>query len=419
MRIAIIASGSRGDVEPYVALGKGLADAGDSVRFVTQRDFEALVTSQGVEFWPAEGSVRDIAQSQEMRDLLERGNFLAIMSRMGREARNASLGMATAGLAACQGVDILVAGLGTLGVGLGLAEKLRLPVVQAYYVPFTPTRDYPFALFPKLPRWLGRAPNRLSFHLGRQIMWQPLRAADSAARREVLGLPPAPFWGPYAAPALRGLPILYGYSPLVIPPASDWGPNVHVTGYWFLDPPADWTPPAEVTEFLQAGPPPVYVGFGSMANRRPEETADLVLEALRRTGQRGIVLAGWGGIKKADLPDSVLMLDSIPHSWLFPRVAAVAHHGGAGTTSAGLRAGVPSIVIPFFADQPFWGQRVADLGVGPAPITRKALTADRLASAIDAAVSNQAMRRRAADLGAGIRAENGVAHAVEVIRRIG
>ena len=164
---------------------------------------------------------------------------------------------------------------------------------------------------------------------------------------------------------MRGQPILYGYSPAVIPPPADWGADVHVTGYWFLDPAEDWTPDAALADFLAAGPPPVYVGFGSMSSRNPEETANLILDALARAGQRGIIHAGWNGLQRSDLPGSVMMVDGVPFAWLFPRVAAVVHHGGAGTTSAGLRAGVPSVVVPFFGDQPYWGQRVADLGVGP------------------------------------------------------
>jgi UDP:flavonoid glycosyltransferase YjiC (YdhE family) len=168
-------------------------------------------------------------------------------------------------------------------------------------------------------------------------------------------------------------------------------------------------------EFLQSGSPPVYVGFGSMSNRNPEETADMVLQALIQTQQRAIVLSGWSGLRKENLPNSVYLVDSIPHSWLFPRVAAVVHHGGAGTTAAGLRAGVPTITIPFFGDQGFWGQRVAELGVGPEPIPRQQLTVERLAKAIQKAALDQTMRQRAADLGAKIRDEDGIANAVAVV----
>jgi UDP:flavonoid glycosyltransferase YjiC (YdhE family) len=152
-----------------------------------------------------------------------------------------------------------------------------------------------------------------------------------------------------------------------------------------------------------------------MVNRKPEETTDLVLQALARAGQRGVLSSGWGGLKKEDLPETVFMIGSMPHSWLFPQMAAVVHHGGAGTTAAGLRAGIPAIVTPYFGDQPFWGQRVYELGVGPRPIPRQRLTADRLAESIRCAVTDMAMREKAARLGERIRAENGIARAVEVI----
>jgi UDP:flavonoid glycosyltransferase YjiC (YdhE family) len=415
MRVAMIAPGSRGDVEPYVALGVGLQQAGHVVRLVTHEDFRSLVSSYGLSFWPISGHVRPLAQGDAMRERIEGGHFLAVMSQMAKEAEHRAVELAEAALAACQGMDLLIAGVGGLFVGLALAEKLDLPLVQAYYIPFTPTRTYPSFLLPRLPSWTGSAANRLSYRLARQVMWQPFRPADKLARQEVLDLPPAPFWGPYGAARLREGPVLYGYSPSVIPRPPDWGDRIHVTGYWFLDPPADWTPPPALMAFLEGGPAPIYVGFGSMSTRDPERTADLVLRALASTGQRAILLAGWGGMRATDVPASVFVLDAAPFSWLFPRMAAVVHHGGAGTTAAGLRAGVPSVVIPFFGDQPYWGRRVAELGVGPEPVPRRKLTAERLAEAIQRAVTDHGMRDRAADLGSRIRAEDGVAQAVAVI----
>ena len=415
MRIAIIAPGSRGDVQPYVALGQGLVGAGYGVRLLTHRDFEDLVRSHGLEYRPIEGKVIDIAQSMQIRDRLEGGNFLSVLSEMGKEAQRGAVHLAEAGLAAARGTDLLIAGIGGLFVAFALAEKLGLPLVQAHYIPFTPTRAFPSFVIPKRPHWMGGPVNRLSYTLAQQMMWQAYRPADNIARKEVLDLPAAPTMGPFDSDLANRYPVLYGYSPSVIPRPSDWDSRIHVTGYWFLDPSADWTPPADLVEFLQAGAPPVYVGFGSVSSRNPEQTASLVLGALDSAGQRAVVLSGWGGMRATGLPQSVQMIDSVPFSWLFPRVAAVVHHGGAGTTSEGLRAGVPSIVVPFFGDQPYWARRVVELGVGPEPIPRRKLTAERLAEAIREAVTNQAIRERAAVLGERIRAEYGVARGVEVI----
>ena len=418
MRIAIIASGSRGDIEPYLALGKGLDRAGHVVRFIAHENFAGLVKAHGVDFWPIEGNTQDVAQSAEMRELLEKGNFLAILSKMGKDARDNAIAFAKGGLAACEGMELIIAGLGGMFIGVALAEKLNIQFMQAHYVPFNPTRAYPSALFPQMPALFNGSLNRLSYKLTQQMMWQGFRSADKVARQQVLGLPAMSFRGPYGSERFTQNPVLYCYSPAVIPPPADWPDRARVTGYWFLDPVDEWTPPADLLEFLRAGRPPIFIGFGSMSSRHPEALTQTILQALGRTRQRAIMLSGWGSLRTANLPDSVYTVDSIPFTWLFPQVAAVVHHGGAGTTSAGLRAGVPSVIVPFFADQPFWGQRVADLGVGPAPIPRKKLTADRLAQAIEIAVTDQAMRECAAELGARIRAEDGVGCAIEVINQL-
>ena len=417
MQIMIMAMGSRGDVQPYVALGKGLKAAGHSVRLATHENFESLVNSHELEFYPLKGNVQAFLEDTENRKLLENGNFLAINARAAKASQRAAIDWADGGLVAGQGMDLLIAGVGGLFLSVSLAEKLKIPLLQAYIFPFTPTKAFPAVLFPQSISKLGGAVNRLSHHIFRQIMWQGARTGDGLARQQVLDLPTAPFWGDYNSVHLQRYPILYGLSPSVIAKPSDWQ-NTHITGYWFLDEAPDWSPPLALLEFLQSGSPPVFIGFGSMVSRNPEETADLVLQAISLTGQRAILQSGWSGLSKRDLPDTVFMVDSVPHSWLFPQVAAVVHHGGAGTTAAGLRAGIPTIVIPFFGDQPFWGRRVAELGVGTAPIPRKELTAERLAEAIHKAVSDPAMRQRTADLGAKIQAEDGVANAVAIVQEL-
>ncbi len=419
MRIAIIALGTRGDVQPYIALGKGLKEAGDTVRLVTTQEFETLVIAQGLEFWCMRGNTQaKMEENKELSEILEHGNFLKIFRLMAKEAQRTAIELLDDGFAACQGMDLLITGLVSIFICLSLAEKLKIPLLQTYLVPFTPTKDFPSVLVPPTLPNLGGAFNRLSQLLVRQLIWSGMQTMFNQGRKKVLGLPPASFSKPFHFNHSEGLPTLYGFSPFVVPAPADWGADNHVTGYWFLDSDANWTPPPVLLDFLQAGPAPVYIGFGSMSSRNPQETAELALKALKKTNQRALLFSGWGGLQKTDLPDSVMMIDSTPHAWLFPRVAAVVHHGGAGTTAAGLRAGVPSIVIPFNFDQPFWGKRVHELGVGPELIPRSKLTVDRLAQAIQEAVTNTTMRQRAADLGEKILAEDGIANAVEIIQQI-
>jgi sterol 3beta-glucosyltransferase len=343
------------------------------------------------------------------------GNFLAIVRRMTAEMKRRAQQLAQSMPRLFSGADLLVTGMSGLGGTFSIAEKLKLPVMQAYVFPITPTSAFAGPLTPRLP-W-GRLFNRLSFLPVRQLIWHSVRMADVNTRK-ALGLPPASLWGPYRALHQQRSPILYAYSRHVLARPDDWDDLNHVVGYWFLDPPSDWAPPADLVDFLRAGPPPVYIGFGSMGDRNPETTTRLALEALALSGQRGVLASGWGGLSQTELPTSVHMLAAVPHGWLFPQMAAVVHHGGAGTTAAGLRAGVPSIVVPFFGDQPFWGQRVAALGVGPAPIPKRRLTAERLAQALTQAVADTGLRQRAADLGRLIRAEDGVAQAVARISQL-
>lgn len=417
MQITIIAGGSRGDVQPYVALGKGLNESGHTVRVLAPQDYQDLITAYDLEFFDMGGGTQAMAQSQ-IQDIVEQGNILKILAVTGQGANQLALQSATNGLIACAGSDLILAGFAGLSTGMALAEKLGIPFLQAHLMPFTPTSEFPSVLTPQIPQTqLTKWVNGLSHRFAQQMMWQMLRSADNKARAQVLEMAPAPFWGPFASLKQEAEPIIYGFSPQVIPPPADWADYINVTGYWFLDPPADWEPPSDLVNFLEAGPPPIYVGFGSMLSRKPEETADMVLSALAHTGQRGVLSSGWGGLKKENLPETVFMIGSIPHSWLFPKMSVVVHHGGAGTTGAGLQAGVPSIVTPFFGDQPFWGHKVYELGVGPKPIPRRRLTVESLAEAFQRAVSDTEMRKNASNLGERIRAENGVVRAVEFIEQ--
>ena len=412
MRITILSIGSRGDVQPYIALGIGLRQAGHQVRIATYDKFKVLIREQGLDFSPIAADVSDLARSlggQSPIDLLRslRG-MVRLMPLLAECLWHDTL-------KACQGTEAIIYGFIASLMGRCAAEKLGVSCFATSVYPIvSPTRAFPNLLFPALPlhgayNWL----THLAFDRG---LWRIVRLVYGHIKRQNPNLPSLPDW-PYDQLPGRPSPILYAYSPAVVPKPIEWDDRREVTGYWFLDSPANWQPPADLVEFLASGPPPVCVGFGSMSLCNPERMTKIVLAALARTGQRGLLVAGWGGLGDADLPPQVFRVKSVPFDWLFPRVAAVVHHGGAGTTALGLRAGIPSILIPFIADQRWWGRRVAALGVGPEPIPHKRLSVERLAAAITVATSDQEMQRQAAALGCRIRAEDGVARAVEILHR--
>jgi len=327
-------------------------------------------------------------------------------------------------LRACADADLIMVSPTALALSLSVAEKRRVPICWTALQPTAPSRYLPSFFFPPGPPWLPGVGlyHFLTHAVTAELLWQLMRPTINRARQEILGLPPFPFLGPISA-TLGKQPHLYGYSPLVVPPPPDWGPHHHVTGYWVLEEP-HYQPTAELAKFLAAGPPPVYIGFGSNHNTDPVAVTRLVVRALEDAGLRGLLHAGWGGMAPVEGSDRVLAIHSVPHEWLFGRVAAVVHHGGAGTTGAALRSGVPSLVVPFHSDQPFWGRRTFELGCGPAPIPRNELTAERLAHALRAAVTDAGMQARASRLGRLLRAEDGVGKAAlafeqQVVRESG
>ncbi len=425
MRVTITTAGSRGDVQPYVALGLGLAEAGHEVTLAAPATFEGLVRGRGLGF-----SRLGLNPLDAIRRELEGGdaNLLQFAWRARSILGPAAKEDLRAYLEACKEADAVVySSVGFLG--FKVAGDLGIPRVGAMYGPLlNPTRLFPCSFLPapsgrlriperKVGGLLRGLYNRLSYPLAQQALWQPMRAPMNGALRDEPGLSPFPLSGPFGEFGRSREPVLNGWSRHVLPHPPGWGPQLTTTGYWFLDRPRDWRPPRALADFLASGPPPVSVGFGSMAGADPEGTTDLVLRALRLAGRRGVLLTGWGGLSNADLPDEVFEVEEVPHDWLFGQAAAAVHHGGAGTTAASLRAGIPTVVVPHFADQSFWGARVAGLGAGPRPIPRARLSAERLAEAIRRATGDAGIRERARSLGESIRAEKGVERAVEAFER--
>ncbi len=417
MNITILTLGSRGDVQPYVALGRGLASAGHSVTLAAHACFEPFVAEHGLGFRPVAGDPRGLLEGEAGQMWLESDrNPVRFMRGMMDAARPLLRQAADDYWAAChaQRTDLILYPILAAFPARSIAEKLGIPAFAAYLQHVHTTAVYPSGMLPPVPL-LGGAYNRLTYALTGELFWRAMRPVISAWRGESLGLPPLPRHSEFSAWERERLTCFYGFSPAVQPRAPEWGDHIHITGYWFLPAPAGWQPPDGLVDFLASGPPPVFVGFGSMTGRNPEQAAELVLSALARAGQRGLMLTGWGGLKPGDLPANVFAIESAPFDWLFPRMAAIVHHGGAGTTGASLAAGKPTIVVPFFADQHFWAGRVAALGAGPQPIPRRQLSAERLAAALTEAISSPAIRARAAALGEHIRAEDGTGAVVRVL----
>jgi sterol 3beta-glucosyltransferase len=313
-----------------------------------------------------------------------------------------------------QGSDVIVYHPKTLG-GSHIAERLQIPAFLAHPVPMmSATKAFPSPFWPNALECGGHF-NRASYGIMNLLMTLPYRGVVNAWRKEVLGLKPRALLAGESVPGQKPVVRLYGCSPQVVSVPSDWDNTTVMTGYWFLDREPDWVPPADLQAFLESGPPPVYIGFGSMGKVMSNDSVQVAVEALQRLGQRGVMALGVGDSISAKLPSNIYLIDNVPHDWLFPRMKAVVHHGGAGTTAAGLRAGKPTVVLPFFGDQPFWGNRVYNLGVGPKPISQKKLTVERLSEAIDAVRSDHVMLRNAQTLGEKIRSEDGVTRAIEVI----
>ena len=402
--VTILAAGTRGDVQPFVALALGLLDAGREVTLACNAEFRPLAERHGVPFHPLRADYLALADTPEGRAALQ-GNPLTATRRMRAVAAPMVRRMLDDAWLAAQDTDAVVYHPKTLA-GPHLAERLGVPALVAAAVPMlSPTRAFPVPGLVKHSLGpLNRATYRLSAAAARTF-----RGTVDAWRDEVLDLPPAPHGVRDVAPDGSPLPRLYAYSDALLPRPADWGAETLVTGYWNLPPEPGWTPAPEVERFLAAGAPPVYVGFGSMPLDDPRRSAEEIVAGLRRAGVRGL-LDGPLGAALAPADDMLAIAD-VPHAWLFARVAAVVHHGGAGTTGAGLTAGRPAVIVPQAVDQPFWARAVHARGASPRPLDPRRLDARRLADALGEALADP-IAGRAADLGRVLRRERGVATAV-------
>lgn len=416
--ITILAHGTRGDVQPAIALGKKLHAAGYRVRVLASPNFADWIMRHGLETAVSRVNVQTVMESVGGQAWVESGHKPLVQLRiMRRLIADAGWEMVIDAWEACQDADLIVSSFTSDVYAVSIAEKLQRPLVSlALQPPIFATRNGRSLVNAPLPNRISVFNELFAKWIIEPAPWQIYGDITNRFRREMLHLPPSDAHANTAA--RRRAHVLLAYSRHVVPQPDDWPDHFQTTGYLFLDDAAKWQPPAALHTFLTQGPRPICVGFGSMIGRDPARITRLLIDAIQQSGQRAVLLSGWAGLGEMALPDTIFRLEAAPHSWLYPRMAAVVHHGGAGTTAAGLRAGVPAVIVPHMVDQPFWGRRLHQLGVSPPPLPRHKLTAAKLAAAMQTAVSDQTIWARAETLGARVRAEDGVAAAAAIIGRV-
>lgn len=412
LQIVILIVGTRGDVQPFIAIGKKLQDYGHRVRLATHANFKEFVLTAGLEFFPLGGDPKVLAGY-----MVKNKGFLPSGPSEIPIQRNQIKEIIFSLLPACKDPDLdsgvpfkadaIVANPPAYG-HTHVAEALKVPLHIFFTMPWTPTSEFPHPL----SRVKQPAGYRLSYQIVDSLIWLGIRDMLNDVRKKKLKLRPVTYLSGSQG-SESDIPHGYIWSPHLVPKPKDWGPKVDVVGFCFLDLASNYEPPQPLVEWLNAGPKPIYVGFGSLPVQEPEKMTQIIVKALEMTGQRGIINKGWGGLGSlAEPKESIYLLDNCPHDWLFPRCAAVVHHGGAGTTAAGLKAACPTTIVPFFGDQPFWGDRVHARGVGPLPIPVDEFSLPKLVDAIKFMLDPK-VKDRALQLAKAMENEDGVTGAVK------
>jgi sterol 3beta-glucosyltransferase len=419
MKALLMTMGTRGDVQPFVALALELRAAGHDALLVAPHRYASFAGEHGVPNACVDDGPLRLMDDPGQAGVIEGGLRARIAQVRTMPAMfTRLLDDCAAVIRQSPGADAdVVVHNGQILAGQHVAEALGVPAVLAVPLPmYIPTRAFPWPGV-ALPTWLPAALNRATY-LGMKAPAAMFGTVVDRWRTRDLGLPRRPGrHDPTRRPDGGPAPILHAFSPHLIPPPADWPDHVTTTGFWYL-PPSQLPLPDRVESFLNDGPPPVYVGFGSMVGRDPGRTTAAVLAATRRSGVRLVIGTGWDGLTGDTAHDQVLVVDDVDHQRFFPRTAAVVHHGGAGTTATAFAAGRPQVVCPFTADQPFWARLAHHHGVAPPPLPQSQLDAHRLAASLTTAVTDPAIPHQARDVAERLATEDGVSRAVAALEGV-
>ena len=367
MNISLLTYGSRGDVEPFIALANGLVQAGHHVNLAAPEGFSNLLNNDQVNYFGFPGEPQ-----QMVENLVHQAgnNRLRMIASIADFVQPLAVEVMNLVRTASREADLIIHSFLLTSAGFEIAQELGIPDISAQFFPvFTSTGEFPAPTFPDLP--LGKFYRRLTHQLVTGIFWRGSRFLYQRIQSKNADLPDLTAW-PFNPNNARQTPILYAFSPLVVPQPRDWGESVSITGYWFLDDHESWSPDQELINFIEEGDPPVIVAFGSSSSLDMDRFYQKIIKALTLSNQRGILVGANPDLQ--GIPSTVFQVDNVPYQWLFKHSIAVIHHGGAGTTGQGLAAGVPNIILPFTSDQPFWARRVFKLETGPKPLSPKRFT---------------------------------------------
>jgi sterol 3beta-glucosyltransferase len=408
--ITILCSGSRGDFQPYIALALELKKLGKNVRITGSRSFESFICSYGIDFYPIQADFESLHVDKNMLKQAQTADNPLKMLLAFNKMKKYGIFMAKEFYAACEGSELIIYHPGVT-MGYFAAENLGIPSVLASPFPMHKTKEHTSVIL------YGRSKsnpftNTVSYSMLQGMLWLASKGSVKGFWKEQFGSKPSKFGCPFERHTDRQHPAIVSCSNFVFKRPSDWNLNIYQSGYWFIEEQADYNASEELLNFINSGDKPIYIGFGSVFDMDDRyKMSKLVIDALVKSRRRGI-LCGMGNLH--NIPDSVFVIDSIPHSWLFERVSAVCHHGGAGTSAAGFKAGVPSIIIPSSNDQFAWAHRAYDLGVGSKPINMKKLTAENLSEAINFALQDE-IASNAKTLAKNITTENGARDCAKII----
>ena len=409
MRVSILTSGTRGDVQPYIALGKALQEKGHVVLIACPENFCSWVEEHGLKSCSIGIDMQAFLQTPDGKKVLS-GNLFSMIKIWKQTIVPSIQKTLDISWEYARNADSIIYHP-KVGAAIDVAETTGANLICTALFPIFQTTAFPFFL---LKGNYGSFFNKLTYKIVSLSRIFFIKMINKW-RRETLGLKKSALFMPIDGDGANEVLRLCAVSPSVIKYPTTENGMIHTTGYWFLEEGENWQPDSEFLDFIKSGEKPVYIGFGSMPTRNPEKLTKEIIQGIKDAGLRAILATGWGGLKKISLPDDILLIEKAPHDALFNYVSAVVHHGGAGTTAAGLRAGLPTFICPSSFDQPYWGRLIYSLGIGPKPLGLKKLKAKKFSKGLIDLVENKSYRSAAAKIGKRISNENGVSRAVELI----